>query len=159
MSDFGELCPIFNTGVYNELYLGTFTTSIYYNSITAITASGNNFLGCPGCAATVPSSLRFGRTIVVTNWWGRKKVANNNSVSVILILGRRTGSGTAAASVFGSLTFECGTTTFPDIVNAWRQGQMTLSMTLNTADCLNIANSVGEDDGPTVDIIVQYREK
>jgi len=159
MSDFGELCPIFNTGVYNELYLGTFTTSIYYNSITAVTASGNNFLSCPGLAAANPSSFRFGRTIVVTNWWGRKKVANNNSVSVVLILGRRTASGTAAASAFGSLTLCVGITAFPDIVNAWQQGQMTVSMTLNTADCLNIANNVGEDDGPTVDIIIQYREK
>lgn len=159
MSDFSELCPIFNTGVYNELYLGTFTTSIYYTSITAITASGNNFLGRPGCAATVPSSFRFGRTIVVTGFWCKKKVANNNSVSVNIILGRRTGSGTAAASAFGTLCFAVGTTTFPDIVNAWQAGTMTVSMTLNTADCLNIANSVGEDDCPTLEVVIQYREK
>lgn len=155
MSDFGELCPLFYTGVYNELYLGRFTTSVYYTSVTLT----QNFLSCPGLPPSNPSSLRFGRTIVVTNWWCKKKVANNNSASVILILGRRTGSGTAAASVFGSMTFSVGTTAFPDIVNAWQQGQMTACMTLNTADCLSIANSVGEDDCPTVDIVIQYREK
>lgn len=159
MSDFGELCPIFNTGVHNELYLGRFTTSIYYNSITAVTASSNNFLSSPGLAADAPSSLRLGRTVVVTGWWTRKKVANNNSATVNIIIGRRTGSGTAAMSIFGTATYSVGITAFPDIVNAWRAGYMTTSMTLHTADCLSITNTVGEDDGPTLDVIVQYREK
>ncbi len=159
MSDFGELCPIFSTGVYNELYLGRFTTSIYYNSVTASTAYGNNFLSSPGLAAGVPASFRFGRTVVVTGWWTRKKVANNNSATVNIIIGRRTGSGTAVMSIFGTATFSVGITAFPDIVHAWRAGYVTTSMTLNTADCLSITNDVGEDDGPTLDVIVQYREK
>ncbi len=155
MSDFGELCPLFNTGVYNELYLGRFTTSVYYTSVTLT----QNFLSCPGLPASNPSSLRFGRTIVVTGWWTRKKVANNNSATVNIVIGRRTGSGTAAASVFGTATYSIGVTAFPDIVNAWRAGYMTACMTLNTADCLSISNSVGEDDCPTLDIVIQYREK
>lgn len=152
MSDFGELCPLFNTGVYNELYLGRFTTSIY-------TSATYNFLSSVGDPATAPSSLRFGRTIVVTGWWTRKKVANNNSATVNIIIGRRTGSGTAVQSVFGTATYSIGITAFPDIVNSWRAGYMTACMTLNTADCLDISTSVGEDDCPTLDIIIQYREK
>ncbi len=155
MSDFGELCPLFNTGVYNELYLGTFTTSVWYHSTTLTL----NFLSNPSLPPTAPASFRFGRTVVVTGWWTRKKVANNNSAIVDLVIGRRTATGTAAASVFGTATFSVGITAFPDIVHNWRPGYMTTSMTLASADVLNISNSVGEDDGPTVDMILQYREK
>ena len=155
MSDFSELCPIFNTGVSNELYLGTFTTSVYYHSTTLTL----NFLSNASVPPDVPSSFRFGRTILVTGWWTRKKIANNNSATVHITIGRRTGSGTAAASIFGTATFSVGITAFPDIVNAWRAGYMTTSMTLHTADCLNISNSVGEDDCPTLDVAIQYREK
>ena len=155
MSDFSELCPIFNTGVYHELYLGRFSTSVYYTSTTLTL----NWLSNASVPADVPSSFRFGRTIVVTGWWTRKKIANNESTTVNIIIGRRTGSGTAAASIFGTATFSAGITAFPDIVNAWRAGYMTASMTLHTADCLNITNSLGLDDCPTMDIIIQYREK
>lgn len=156
MSDFGELCPIFETGVYNELYLGEFTTSVYYTSNTLTL----NFLGSTsGLPAVAPASFRLGRTVVVTDWWVRKRVANNNSATVNITIGRRTGSGTAAASLFGTASFSVGITAFPDIVNAWRAGYMTACMTLATADCLNFSNSVGEDDCPTVDIMIKYREK
>jgi hypothetical protein len=155
MSDFGELCPLFNTGVYNELYLGRFATSVYFHSTTLTL----NLLSSASLPPTAPSSLRLGRTVVVTGWWTRKKIANNNSATVNVTIGRRTGSGTAAASLFGTATFSVGITAFPDIVNAWRAGYMTACMTLHTADCLNFSNSIGEDDGPTLDIIIQYREK
>lgn len=155
MSDFGELCPLFNTGVYNELYLGTFSTSVYYTSTTLTL----NWMSNPSVPPDVPASFRFGRTVVVTGWWVRKKIANNNSADVYIYLGRRTGTGTAAASVFGAATFSIGITAFPDIVNNWRCASITASMTLATADCLNFSNSVGENDGPTVDIMIQYREK
>lgn len=155
MSDFGELCPIFNTGVYNELYLGRFTTSVYYTSTTLTL----NWLSNPSVPPDTPSSFNFGRTVVVTGWWVRKKVANNNSATCNIIIGRRTASGTAAASVFGTATMCVGITATPDIVQRWQCASMTACMTLNTADFLNISNSVGEDDCPTLDVMIQYREK
>ncbi len=155
MSSFGEICPLFNTGVYNELYLGVYTTSVYYQSTTLTL----NILSNASVPPDVPALLKLGRTVVVTGWWTRKKIANNNSATVNLVIGRRTGSGTAAASVFGTATFSVGITAFPDLVHNWRPGYMTTSMTLHSADVLNITNTIGEDDGPTVDIVVQYREK
>ena len=155
MSDFGELCSIFNTGVYNTLYLGQLTTSMYYTSTTLTL----NVLGYPGLPTTYPSSLKLGRTVVVTSWWTRRNATNDNSTTLHLTIGRRTGSGTAAASVFGSATFSAGITAHPDILGMIRAGYLTTSMTLNTADVLNISNSLGDDDLPKIEIWVQYREK
>jgi len=87
----------------------------------------------------------------------RKQITPTTATCCIL-LGRRTGSGTATISVFGTMTLSTGITAFPQIVRAW-QAMGPTSMTLNTADVLSITNTLGGDDGGQVDIIIQYREK
>lgn len=150
MSDFSELCPLFDTGVYNELYLGVMTFSIY-DSATF------NFLSSPGDPATAPSSLRFGRTIVVTECWAKRKLgATPLSHTICVYIGRRTGSGTAVQSLFGTICFSMSVSTFPNIMNAWQAMGMT-SMTLNTADCLDISAAL--PDVMACEFIIQYREK
>jgi len=150
MSDFSELCPLFETGVYNEVYLGRMTLSIYASAT-------HNFLSNPAAATAAPSSFKFGRTIVVTECWvKRKTAADGMSQTNCIYIGRHTGSGTAAASIFGTLTMESNVSTFPKIVNAW-QAMGPTSFTLHTADVLNISTIPG--DVMECDIIVQYREK
>lgn len=150
MSDFSELCPLFETGVYNELYLGDMTLSIY-------TAPSFNFLSSCGDPGTAPSSLRFGRTIVVTEvWMKRKSDATPLSQTICVYIGRRTGSGTTAATVFGTICMSMSMSTFPKIKHAWQAIGPT-SFTLNTADVLDIAAVV--PDALECEFIVQYREK
>jgi len=149
MSDFGELCPLFNTGVYNELYLGRFTASVY-------TSATYNFLSSVGDPATAPSSFRFGRTVVVTEVYARR-VGAITTATASLRVGRRTGSGTAVQSLFGTMTFGEDASAFPDYTRAWQAMGMT-SMTLNTADVLDIS-ACGVATDASYDIIVQYREK
>jgi len=150
MSDFGELCPLFNTGVYNELYLGRFTASVY-------TSATYNFLSSIGDPATAPSSFRFGRTVVVTEVYMRR-IGAITTATASLRVGRRTGSGTAVQSLFGTMTFGEDASAFPDIRGAWQAMGMTLSMTLNTADVLDIS-CTGVATDASYDVIVQYREK
>lgn len=150
MSDFSELCPLFSTGVYNELYLGEFSGSAYASPT-------QNFMSSAGDPATAPSSFRFGRTIVVTELYARKRITPTTA-TCCLVLGRRTGSGTATISPFGTLCMSTGITAFPQIVRAWRAMGPT-AMTLNTADVLSITNTLAGDDGGSFDIIIQYREK
>ena len=150
MSDFGELCPLFETGVYNELYLGMLTGTIY-DSATF------NFLGPAAAPTADPSSLRFGRTIVVTEVYIRR-MADIAAATTRMRVGRRTASGTATQSFFGTLTFLSNVVTFPDIQRAWQAMGMT-SMTLNTADVLDISMVLGGTTSGLYDIIVKYREK
>ena len=150
MSDFSELCPLFTTGVYNELYLGDMTLSIY-DSATY------NFLSNPGSPATCPSSFRFGRSVVVTECWVKRKTqATPLSHTICVYIGRRTGTGSAVQSLFGTITFSMSLSTFPNIVNAW-QAMGPTSFTLHTADVLDISCAL--PDAMECEFIVQYREK
>jgi len=150
MSDFGEICPLFNTGVYKELYLGELTGTIY-DSATF------NFMSSAGDPATAPSSFRFGRTIVVTEVYAKRKtISDNLTHTICLFVGRRTGSGTATQSIFGTLCISMSVTAFPKIINAWQAVGVT-SFTLNTADVLDISMTL--PDLQNIELIVQYREK
>jgi len=87
-----------------------------------------------------------------------RRVGAVTTATACLRVGRRTGSGTAVQSLFGTMTFGDDATAFPDIRGAWQAMGLTLSMTLNTADVLDIsANGVATD--ASYDVIVQYREK
>lgn len=150
MSDFSELCPIFNTGVYNELYLGRWTASVY-------TSATFNFLSSVGDPATAPASFNLGRTVVVTKAWLRR-VGAVTTATCSYRLGRRTGSGTATQSIFGLLTISDDVTTHPDFAGNWQLISLTACMTLNTADYLDLS-CVGVATDASFDVIVQYREK
>ena len=151
MSDFGELCPIFNTGVYHELYLGRWTASVYSSATF-------NFMSSVGDPATAPTSFNLGRTVVVTNCWVRRKGAITTA-TVSLQIGRRTGSGTATQSLFGLLKLAEDATAHPDFDGNWQRLTMSTSMTLHTADYLDISDAVGVATNASFDVIVQYREK
>jgi hypothetical protein len=153
MSDFSELCPLFETGVYNELYLGSFTLASW-DSATY------NLLSNPGDPATCPSSFRLGRTVLVTEAFARRwGQATLLTATVCLLFGRRALSGTVDASVFGTVTYSMSTSAIPNIHGHWQAVGLT-SFTLATADCLNIAVTEPDADASmAVEIIIQYRDK
>jgi hypothetical protein len=69
MSDFSELCPLFNTGVFTEV---TFPNI----AMSQITASGNGLLGSLTCgAATRTAVWTFGRTVLINNAFVRVRSA------------------------------------------------------------------------------------
>lgn len=96
MSDFGELCPLFNTGVYNELTLST----IWQSTLTDISTTTNVL------DATVSGAgygrFTFGRTVVVTGAF--MKCVSVPYADTIWYLGKRT-SATNTGSIIGTLTF------------------------------------------------------
>jgi len=153
MSDFSELCPLFETGVYKELYLGTMTVSLWGSSTF-------NWLSSNGDAATAPSSLRFGRTIVVTEAFVKRfGNATGLTVTVCILFGRRTSSGTAAATIFGTATYSMSVSAIPNLHAHWQAIGLT-SFTLATADVLNISSPDADiDAGMVAEIMIQYREK
>ena len=149
MSDFSEMCPLFGTGVYNELHIGRISTTLY-------TAATMNFLNGPCDLDTAPCSFSLGRTVVVTNMWVRRLTTCASETTSIFI-GRQSDTGTAPATIFGTLTLASAVTAFPDIRGHWNPVTTISSFTVNSDDYLFVGCSgVGET---TVDILVQYREK
>ena len=87
-----------------------------------------------------------------------RRIGAVTTATASLRVGRRTGSGTAVQSLFGTMTFGDDATAFPDFARAWQAMGLTLSMTLNTADVLDISGCGGPLDA-SYDVVVQYREK
>ena len=84
MSDFGELCPLFNTGVFHEVVfpgpmnlcnLGTGIDLLY----------GSAAQTCGGEA----SAFSFGRTVIVTEAFCQRDVTNATTETHLLLFHKR----------------------------------------------------------------------
>ncbi len=147
MSDFSELCPIFATGVFNEI---TFPAI----DMNAISLSGNALYGSLFPSITMNGYFTFGRTVVVTGAFARRTVAN--SVAVHLYLKHFT-SAVAAGTVFGTGTI----TPTISVLDNYAYMPFTVSeKTFTSTDILGLAPSLGAAASMgTYDLIVRYKEK
>ena len=148
MSNFSELCPLFETGVFNEITFPNLT------KLTSVTVTAN-LLGGTGDPATCPSGFKFSRRVIVTNAYMRKYFSNETLVN--FHLGKRVGSGTANATAFGSYT---GTATLSVYGNGCYAafGAFTAT-TLEAADVLNLSvGTVTATVHGDWDLIVRYKE-
>ena len=148
MSDFSELCPLFNTGVFSEI---TFPNI----DMDDITLSGNAFYGSLWPSVTMGGFFTFGRTVVVTGVFARR-YSNANSVFISLWLRHHSAEGTVG-TVFGtvSITTDLGVLDY----YAWMPGVVT-AKTFTSSEILGIAPSLGAAASMgQYDIIVRYKEK
>jgi len=155
MSDFGEICPIFQTGLYNELFIGEITASLY------TTASMNMLDVQTEVAANAGSCLRLGRTVVVTNAWFRRAYDVVVDTAVLTLkIGRQIGSGTVTATFYATVAIGEDACAHPDLMDHWRQLTLSSSMTIHTADCLFAsATGAGAFESGIWDFLFIYHEK
>ena len=148
MSDFSELCPIFNTGVFHEL--------IFPNiKMTDISASGNALLGSTAQEASSQGDYTFGRTVVVTDAWVRKVTTPGTKETITLrIHGTKNASGTA----FGTLVMSKTVTGYAET-----HGYFALNVTDQTftsAAVLGLAyGTATAATGGVFDLMIRYKEK
>jgi len=148
MSDFGELCPLFNTGVFNEI---TFPNI----DMGGITLSGNALYGSLFPSITMNGYFTFGRTVVVTGAYARR-TGTTQTLTVNLWL-KHFPSIAAAGTVFGTGTIAF-TVSIQDVY-CWQPFTVT-SQTFTSTDILGLAPSLGAASGlGSYDLIVRYRDK
>ena len=147
MSDFSSLCPLFNTGVYNEL-------TIPYISFSGCTPT-MNALG--GCITRVdnPGSFKFGRSVVVTRIYAGKVITA--ATGVFMLATRMVTSGTAAMTVFASL--EVSTTFDVQSINRFQKMTQASDQTFLAADVLGFTLKTTKTDAGKYSFIVRYKEK
>ena len=137
MSDFSDLCPLFNTGVYGEMTLPTTTVA----SISTTTGIG------PG--------IPFSRSVIVTHAYVRRTADISATCTYTLKLALAA-SWAATKTVFASCKISATATAYP----VGRYKAMTVTAkTFGATDVLHIVNSKNEANMTTVDIIVRYKEK
>ena len=147
MSDFSELCPLFNTGVYSEVTFG-------YQTFSSISTTMNALGGLVN-STTKPASFKFNRTVVVTSVWCQRIVTCGSSS--IILAERRASSGSAAQTAFASLVVSTTVTTHPK--GAWRQMTQASNKTFLAADVLGFAVKTQTATAGVLGFIVQYKEK
>jgi hypothetical protein len=146
MSNFSEICPIFNTGVFGQV------TFPRIDSLTGISTTAN-FLEGTITAGTGAGQFSFGRTVVVTGAFIRRY--GTNTAAENIYLQHRTSAG-AAATAFGTATV----TTTLSIYTIHTYWPMTVANTtftssevLSMGDLTVTATAIG-----AYDLIVRYKE-
>jgi hypothetical protein len=150
MSDFSELCPIFNTGVYSEI---TFPDIDMRN----ITLSGNALYGSLFPSITMQGYFTFGRTVVVTEAFARRRDGSSATMQVNLYL-KHYSSVAVAGTVFATASIN----SLVSILDPYAYYPFTFSVsqTFTSTDILGLAPSLGALSGTgSYDLIVRYRDK
>lgn len=147
MADFSQLCPLFSTGVYNEI---SFTDI----KCSGISTTMNALVGAV-VRATQPGSFKFQRTVVVTAAYLRKTDAAGTKTTVLLK--RHAATGTAAGTAFASLAITITTTKNP--LARWKKMTLATAKTFLAADVLGIGTKAKMTDGGIHSVIIRYREK
>lgn len=150
MSDFSELCPLFETGVFQEI---TFP----YIAMSKITASGNALLGSLTCgSATRTAVWTFGRTVIVTDCFIRRRYLGTLEGANILYLMHHT-SLLAAGSVFGTFTASV-TVSGMEADGNWAEFAVT-DKTFTSNAILGLAPATGSAASAGLfDLILRYKE-
>jgi hypothetical protein len=150
MADFGEICPLFNTGVFNEI---TFPNIDMRN----ITLSGNALYGSLFPSITMAGYFTFGRTVVITDAYVKRTDGASVTISVNLYL-KHFSSVAVAGTVFASASV----TSLLSVMDSYTFYPFTFStsQTFTSTDILGIAPSLGAVSGVgSFDLIVRYRDK
>lgn len=146
MSDFGELCPLFNTGVFSEI---TFPGI----AMTNITACGNA-LDNTFTASSI-GNFNFGRTVIVTGAYVRKTV--NPTAAQSLALQHKT-SRLAAGITFGTIVVDITVTGMA--VNQTWVGMTVTEATFTSSEVLGLTVGTSTASGAgTYDLMIRYKEK
>lgn len=147
MSDFSELCPLFSTGVFNEV---TFTDL----AMTALTGTIDNAL-VGTLTFTKVGNFTFGRTVVVTGAFVRNRV--KPTAAMIMQLQHRT-SQIATGTQFATLAISI--TASGVEVYSWIPMNTVTNTTFTSDEILAFCTGTGTASGAgTYDLMIRYKEK
>ena len=140
MSDFSDLCPLFNTGVYSEITFPLIT-------VAAISTT-----------TTIGPAVPFSRSVIVTHAYVKRTADISSTVTYTVKLAKMAAWRVKVASgtVFASCKISSTATAYP----ITRYKAMTVTAkTFGASDLLVVVNSKKETNMTTLDIIVRYKEK
>jgi len=127
MSDFSELCPLFNTGVFSEVSFP------FLVNLTAISTT-MNALSCAEATSDQASGFSFGRTVIVTEAFLRRFTAtadsSNNQEMHMRLRHRHTAAATPTS--FGLLTV----TVTSSVMTRYTWNAMAITETTFTSDAV-----------------------
>jgi hypothetical protein len=150
MSDFSELCPLFNTGVFHSLTLADV-------SFTGIGPTRNALAG-QAYRSLSPGSLKFQRTVIVTKVYAAKLVTGTTGLAVCAC--RHAATGTAAGTIFASIKMSSTVTVAGQNIGCYRAMTQAANKTFLAADVLGFrGGGIDAAAATRCSFIVRYKEK
>ena len=141
MSDFSDLCPLFNTAVYNEIMAPSLT-------LTSISTTTHLF--------RFPA---FGRSVIVTDFYAAKLTTFAATCTALKLKLKR---GATVATVAGSKT-AFASVTLSATITTQTKGKFIVGTvtdtTFSATQILSIHTSKKEDGALSAHVIVRYKEK
>jgi hypothetical protein len=146
MADFGELCPLFNSGVFN---------TITFPDVALSTVSiGANLLAGTNEALTYSGNFTFGRTVVVTEAWVKRSTVGSIFFGIDIV---HRATAMAAGTVFGSVTLSISLTAW-EIGYTWQPFPVIAEKTFTSDEVLSFQTNV-RVSSCNVAFMVKYKEK
>ena len=141
MSDFSDLCPLFNTGVYNEI-------QVPYINLASRTTSEHFW--------TLPP---FGRSVIVTDFYVSKLTtfaATCTALHLIMFRAATKGTARGGATAFASIILSATATVQP--LGRALTGTTT-DTTFSATQILKFFCSKSEVGAKHVSVVIRYKDK
>lgn len=149
MSDFSELCPLFNTGMFNEVLF----PDVHF---TDVSACANALVATADAMASSSGNWTFGRTVIVTGAWF-KKVSAAAGLEQINLMHHT--SKDAAGTVIGTIQISTSVTGQP-LGYGYIPFTVPTGVTFASSDVLGLSPAtVTAANGGRFDFAVRYKEK
>ena len=150
MSDFGQLCPLFESGVFSEVIFPDI-------HMTDISICGNALVGTQAAFASAMGHWTFGRTVVVTEAWVRKLSAVASLITYDLM---HHTSQLAVGTIIGTVQLSTTITGQP-IGAGYIPFTIPAAFTFASSDVLGLVPAGESDnaDAGYIDLLVRYKEK
>lgn len=149
MSDFSNLCPLFNTGVYKELTI----PGITFNACSTTM----NALGGILTRAASPCLFKFSRSVIVTKVWCTKE--SSPATEAVVVAMRMVGTGTAAMTAFASLSITTTSAKSAGLLYKPRAMTQASAQTFLAADALGFSLTSLMSDAGEYNFVLRFKDK
>lgn len=149
MSDFGQLCPLFESGVFNEVLFPDI-------HMTDVSICANALVGTKEGMVSAMGEWTFGRTVIVTEAWVKKVsvVASTEQYDLM-----HHSSQLAVGTVIGTVQLSTTITGQP-VGKGYIPFTIPTAFTFASSDVLGLIPSASEASVPGyIDLLVRYKEK
>jgi hypothetical protein len=147
MSDFSQVCPIFSTGVYSEVAFDNI-------GMTAVAPTMNGLVGAL-LKTTQKGSFKFDRTVIVTDVYCQRMVAQSGTLATVMCK-RHATTGGAAGTAVASLAYSFASVVISPL-NKVRK-MTTAATTFLAADVLGFCLKTTRANAGKYSFIVRYKE-
>jgi hypothetical protein len=151
MSDFSELCPLFNTGVFHEII---FPGPIELSSIGTLK---DLLAGTAAGSAGYSSGFSFGRTVIVTEAFIQRGSLTNDTETSLYLKHKTSGTQALGGTIIGTLTLPVSASAHQP--PGWKAFPAFTGKTFSSNEVLALAVLSNANDSGYVGLMVRYKDK